>query len=165
MNKTIIGLGALLAGASFATTRPGVVHAATASDHFTLVANRSTNSLLARPCDSCIVFSQPAGAHIGGTEFDSGTLSRHGEVVGHFALVSIGVSPFNGQDDPGELQLTATLALPGGQVVGQGLEEPPLDGGTLAVTGGTGRYATSRGTVRYTDNADGSTTLHVDLIG
>jgi hypothetical protein len=165
VNKIIIGLGALLAGASFATTGTGTGHAATAPDRFTLVADPSTNSLLARPCDACIVFSQPDGAHIGGTEYDSGSLRRHGELVGHFALVSIGVSPFNGQDDPGELQLTATLALPDGQIVGQSLEEPPLDGGVLAVTGGTGRYANARGTVRYTDNADGSTTLHVDLIG
>lgn len=165
MNKTIIGLSALLAGVSFAATGTSAGHAAPAPDRFTLVANPPTNSLLARPCDACVVFSQPQGAHIGGTQYDSGTLSRNGKHFGHFALVSIGVSPFNGQDDPGEVQLTATLALPDGQVVGQSLEEPPLDGGVLAVTGGTGRYAHSRGTVRYTDNPDGSTTLHVYLIG
>jgi hypothetical protein len=165
MNKITLGLGALLAGTGFVA---GGTHAGQADTHhhqFTLVAEAATNSLLARPCHNCIEFSQPEGAHIGGTEYDSGTLSRHGEVVGHFALVSIGVSPFDGQDNPGELQLTATLALPHGQVVGQSLEEPPLDGGVLAVTGGTGHYANSRGTVRYTDNPDGSTTLHVDLIG
>lgn len=163
MNRTSIVLGAVLAGGGFivAGTSSGQ---ADAHDRFTLVAKAPTNSLLARPCDACIEFSQPTGAHIGGTEYDSGAIARHGKVVGHFALVSIGVSPFNGDGHPGELELNATVKLAGGQIVGQGLEEPPLNGGVLAVTGGTGRYAHARGTVRYTDNANGSTTLHFDLV-
>jgi hypothetical protein len=164
MNRTSIALGAVLAGAGFIAAGTSSGQAA-AHHQFTLIANAPTTSLLARPCDDCIEFSQPAGAHIGGSEYDSGAITRQGKVVGHFALVGIGVTPFNGEDAPGELQITATIALPGGQLICQGLEEPPLDGGVVAVTGGTGRYANSRGTVRYTDNPDGSTTLHVTLIG
>lgn len=162
MNKTSIALGSLIAGA-------GLVVAATSSgqadahETFTVVAKAPTHSLLAHPCSECIDFAQPAGAHIGGTEYDSGLISRHGKIIGHFALVSIGVSPFT-QTKPGELQLNATMKLPGGQLVGQGLEEPPLNGGVLAITGGTGRYAHARGTVRYTDHANGDTTLHIDLV-
>ncbi|MCW2856736.1 MAG: hypothetical protein JWR52_2351 [Marmoricola sp.] len=162
MNKTSIALGAVLAGAGFvvASTASGQ---ADAHQRFTVVAKAPRNSLLAHPCAQCIDFSQPDGAHIGGTEYDSGAITSHGKVVGHFALVSIGVSPFT-QARPGELQLTASMKLPGGQLVGQGLEEPPLDGGVLAITGGTGRYAHARGTVRYTDHANGDTTLHIDLV-
>ncbi|MFL6062100.1 MAG: hypothetical protein ACJ72E_12775 [Marmoricola sp.] len=164
MNKIQIAIGTVLGGAGLATA--GVAHAARPAHHrFVLVAAAPTTSLLARPCDDCIVFSQPDGAHIGGTEYDAGAVSRAGKVVGHFALVSVGVTPFGGEGSPGELQLNASLSLPGGQLVGQGIEEPPLNGGTLAITGGTGRYANARGTVRYTDNDDGSTVLHVDLIG
>lgn len=164
MNRFHSTLGALLAGAGLAAA--GMPHGTGPAHHrFDLVAATPTNSLLARPCDDCIEYSQPEGAHLGGTEYDSGALTQAGRVVGHFALVAIGVTPFNGEDAPGELQLTATLALPGGQIVGQGLEEPPLSGGVIAITGGTGRYANARGTVRYTDNGDGSTVLHVDVIG
>ena len=42
-----------------------------------------------------------------------------------------------------------------------GLEEPPLQGGTAAITGGTGRYRAARGEIRYADNPDGTTTLDV----
>ncbi len=163
MNRTMIGLGVTLAGAALATAGIGAGHAAV-HRHFDLIANAPTNSLLAHPCSTCIDISQPEGAHLGGTEYDSGTLSKHGLDVGHFALVSVGVTPFNGENQPGELQLTATLVLPGGQLVGQGIEEPPLERGVLAITGGTGRYANARGTVRYTDNPDGSTSLQVNLI-
>jgi hypothetical protein len=163
MNKTSIALGALLgsAGLVVAGTSSGQ---AEAHHRFTLVANAPTTSLLAHPCGACVDFSQPDGAHIGGTEYDAGTVSTHGNVVGHFAFVGTGVTPFNGEDHPGELQLTATVVLPDGQLIVQGLE-PPLNGGVAAITGGTGRYANARGTVRYTDNDDGSTVLHVDLIG
>jgi len=164
MNRTSIALGAVLAGAGFVAAGTSSGQAAP-PDRFTLVASAPTTSLLARPCDDCIEYSQPEGAHIGGTEYDSGAVTEQGKVVGHFALVGIGATPFNGEDAPGELQLTATLSLPDGQLICQGLEEPPLDGGVVAVTGGTGRFANARGTVRYTDNPDGSTTLHVNLIG
>jgi hypothetical protein len=164
MNRFHSTVGALLAGAGLAAA--GLPHAFGPTHHrFDLVANAPTNSLLARPCDDCIEYSQPQGAHLGGTEYDSGSLTQAGHVVGHFALVGIGVTPFNGEDAPGELELTATLVLPGGQLIAQGVEEPPLKGGVVAITGGTGRYANARGTVRYTDNDDGSTVLHVDVIG
>lgn len=164
MNRITMALGTLLAGAGL--TAAGMPGAHSHAHHrFTLVANPPTYSLLAHPCSSCVDYSQPDGIHVGGTEYDSGSVSRNGAVVGHFALVSVGVTPFNGEDSPGELELNATLVLADGQLVGQAIEEPPLNGGVLAITGGTGRYANARGTVRYTDNDDGSTVLHVDVIG
>ncbi len=68
MNKTIIGLGAIVVGAGFAAAGTGARYGATAAHRFTLVANQLTSSLLARPCDNCVEFSHPEGAHIGGTE-------------------------------------------------------------------------------------------------
>jgi hypothetical protein len=167
MNRTwtaVIGIG--LAGVATGTLVAAGMPAGAASDnHHTLdlVASAPTSSLLAIPCQDCVQFSQPDGAHIGGTEYDAGLLTDHGHNVGHFSLVSIGVTPFAGEDKPGELQLTAMAVINGDQLIGQGLEEPPLNGGTLAVTGGTGRFLGAQGILRYTDNQDGSTTLHIEL--
>lgn len=167
MNRTRTTLGVALAGAGLiALGQPATSSAANSAarrDTFDLVANASRTSLLAIPCADCIEFSQPQGAHIGGTQYDAGTISRHGMKVGHYALVSIGVTPFHGPSQVGELELNVTLVVKGSQLVGQGLEEPPLDGGVLAITGGTGKYAGARGTIRYTDRPDGSTALHVVL--
>ena len=161
--KTAVGL--TLAGMTAAAIALDPLGMASAGNRHVIdvVASAPTTSLLAIPCADCIQFSQPKGAHIGGTEYDAGTLTAHGHVVGHFALVSVGVTPFAGDDKPGELQLTATAVINGDQLVATGLEEPPLNGGEVAVTGGSGRFAGARGTLRYTDNADGSTVLHFEL--
>ena len=171
MNTKKLAIGLALAGAgAFAIGQPASGTPATPTTgpsaitrSFNLVAKAPTTSLMAIPCADCIEFSQPQGAHIGGTEYDAGVLSRHGKRIGHFAITSIGMAPFNGPSHLGELQLTVTMVIGGSQLVGQGLEEPPLNGGVLAVTGGTGRFAGARGTVRYTDRNDGSTALHVTL--
>jgi hypothetical protein len=124
---------------------------------------RDTTSILYIPCPTCVQQSVPAGAHIGGTEVNAGyLLDPHGAKVGHFTLYAVGATPFTPQG-PGELMLNATLVLAQGQITTQGVEEPPDDHGVTAIVGGTGAYATARGEVRYTDNADGSTNLDVRL--
>ena len=49
------------------------------------------------------------------------------------------------------MELNGTLSLPGGQITVQGLEEPPSDGGTIAITGGTGAYRFAKGEMRFHD--------------
>lgn len=152
----VLGAGAVLGVPALASAHGARV--------IELVARAPQTSALTVPCPDCFVQRTPDGAHIGGVQYDTGSLvDRTGHDAGHFALVSSGVSPFGGENAPGELALSATMALADGQIVAQGLEEPPLDGGTLAVVGGTGRYRDAHGVVRYGDSADGSTNLHVEL--
>jgi hypothetical protein len=107
--------------------------------------------------------STPPGAHIGGTQIDAGDLfDAGGGKVGHFGLDSVGVTPFTQQSE-GELMLTATLVIGDDQIVAQGIEEPPLDHGTIAITGGTGRYRSAHGQVSFTDQPDGSTDLRLSV--
>lgn len=154
-------VGVAVAG-GVATAQPGSADPADAT-HMTLLASSPLTSALVIPCADCFVQRRPDGAHIGGTEYDAGSLSdASGKAVGHFALESVAMTPF-GSAAPGELQLTAMLVINGDQLVAQGLEEPPLGGGAMAITGGTGRFRGARGEIRYADNADNSTNLTVDL--
>jgi hypothetical protein len=138
---------------------------ATANDHVLRLTSRSTTSSLFIPCPTCVLASQPDGAHIGGTQIDAGDLyDPAGHKVGHFALQSVGVTPFT-TDGPGELALNALVIIGTDQIAATGLEEPPLNAGTAAITGGTGRYRSARGEIHYTDNPDGSTTLDITLNG
>ncbi len=137
----------------------------TANDHVLRLSSRSTTSSLFIPCPTCVLASQPGGAHIGGTQIDAGDLyDRAGRKVGHYALQSVGVTPFT-NDGPGELALNATLVIGTDQIAAIGIEEPPLDRGTAAITGGTGRYRSASGEIRYRDNADGSTSMDITLNG
>jgi len=126
-----------------------------------LTASAPTTSSFFIPCQDCVLQSNPDGAHIGGTEIDAGTLAdSHGTVVGHYALNSVGATPFT-QDGPGEVMQNAYLVIGSDQLVVAGVEEPPLDGGVGAITGGTGRFRNARGELRYTDNDNGTTTLTI----
>lgn len=125
--------------------------------------SRTSNQFI--PCSTCVLDSQPQGAHIGGTQIDAGDLyDPAGHKVGPFALQSVGVTPFS-SDGPGELSLNALLVIGADQIAATGLEEPPLNAGTAAITGGTGRYRSARGEIHYTDNPDSSTTLNITLNG
>jgi hypothetical protein len=136
---------------------------ASANDHVLHLTSRSTTSTLFIPCPSCVLAAQPDGAHIGGTQIDAGDLyDPAGHKIGHYALESVGVTPFT-PDGPGELTLHATLVIGTDQLDATGLEEPPLQGGTAAITGGTGRYRAARGEIHYADNPDGTTTLDITL--
>jgi hypothetical protein len=114
------------------------------------------------PCPTCVLRSTPKGAHTGGTEYDAGGLTdAHGVRVGHFAIEETGMTPFN--DGPGRVQLVGTIVVRGSQLTFQGLEEPPLDGGSVAITGGTGAYAGARGEITYADTSATVTRLTVHL--
>jgi hypothetical protein len=118
---------AAIAVAAFALTGCG---SSTTHHSLDLQAGKPRSTALAIPCPTCFAFDQPKEAHIGGTEYDAGELTdQHGSPVGHFSLVSIGVTPFAGEESPGELQLSATMVIGDDQLVAQGLEEPPVKGG------------------------------------
>lgn len=116
------------------------------------------------PCDQCVISPvgvQP-GDHIGEFLVNHGTLTDHTErIVGHYAFHIVGTTIAAG--GPPEVQLSGTLALPGGQLAVQGLEEPPADGGTIAVVGGTGRYAAARGELRFRDVDERTAELTIGL--
>jgi hypothetical protein len=155
----------------WAATTVGVVSAITtatvsampseAATQFTVNATMSTSAFVI-PCPSCVLRSTPDGAHIGGTEYDGGTITDlRGKVLGHYVAEEIGMTPFN--DGPGRVQLVGTISLAGGQLTFQGLEEPPLDGGVAAITGGTGRYAGATGQINYSDTSDTVTRLVIRI--
>lgn len=148
------------AGAVLATT---AVYAqpSMADPEFTVDATTVT-STFAIPCSSCVLHSDPEGAHTGGTEYDAGSIKDpSGKVIGHFVVEETGMTPFN--DGPGEVQLVGTIVIGRSQLTFQGLEEPPLDGGVAAITGGTGRYAGARGQITYTDVSDTVTRLAIQV--
>lgn len=157
--------GGLAAAASLAVT--GVVGyqaafaGAPSKPTLTLVASAPQSSILVRPCDNCVLDATPPGAHIGGTEIDAGALTNlSGAVVGHYALQSVGVTPFS-SSQPGELSQQAVIVVGSDQLVVAGLEEPPGDGGSSAIVGGTGRFAGARGVLEYKDRPDGSTLMQI----
>ena len=112
------------------------------------------------PCQSCVT-SVPAGIHTGAVANQSGTLiNGQGTPVGHFAQVATVVSP------QGELMVDVTLVLGPGQITAHGIEEPPANSGTLAITGGTGQYQSARGEIRFRDtNKTGTVTQLQVTIG
>src|SRR5690348_5273449 len=63
----------------------------------------------------------------------------------------------------GELLLDVTLVLGNGQITAHGIEEPPDNAGTIAITGGTGRYQSAGGEIRFRDDATGTTLLQVTI--
>jgi hypothetical protein len=75
------------------------------------------------------------------------------------AISPVGIGVEVAADGPPRVQLTTTLSLAGGQITAQGLEEPPTDGGTIAVTGGTGRYLAAEGKMRFRDTTETTTDI------
>jgi hypothetical protein len=89
----------------------------------------------------------------------SGTLiNGQGTLVGHFAQVATVVSP------RGELVVDVTLVLGQDQVTAHGIEEPPANGGTLAITGGTGQYQSAGGEIRFRDTNKTGTVTQVQVV-
>jgi hypothetical protein len=125
-----------------------------------LTATQKT-SLFAIPCGDCVLHSQPQGAHIGGTEYDAGVITEHGAKVGSFVLEATGLTPF--VDGAGRVQLVGTIVIGHSQLTFQGVEDPPLQGGVAAITGGTGRFRAARGQITYTDTSETVTRLDVQL--
>ena len=164
--RNLVAAGVLaLAGTSLAggLGYQAAFAATPSTNHFSLVASAPQTSILFRPCDGCVIESIPDGAHIGGTEIDAGSLADpNGRTVGHYSLQSVGVTPFSASAE-GELSLQAVMVIGSDQLVVQGLEEPPDNGGSAAVVGGTGKFNGASGQVQYTDRSDGSTLVEVSL--
>jgi hypothetical protein len=115
------------------------------------------------PCDTCVLnpIGFNPGDHIGEFLVNRGTLTdATGKTIGHYAMHIVGTTVARG--GPPEVELNGTLSLPGGQITVQGLEEPPSDGGTVAVTGGTGKYRSAKGEMRFHDTNE--TTTDITLI-
>jgi len=107
------------------------------------------------PCPACVT-SVPAGIHTGAVADQYGNLvNGQGARVGHFAFVATQATP------QGELLLDVTLVLGQGQVTAHGIEEPPADSGTIAITGGTGMYQSAGGEIRFRDTSQTTTLLQV----
>ena len=119
-----------------------------------LTANAAATVFIS-PCRTCVK-SVPAGIHTGAVAEVYGNLvNGQGARVGHFAFVATQVTPQS------ELLLDVTLVLGRGQITAHGIEEPPDNGGTIAITGGTGRYQSAGGEIRFRDTSRTATLLQV----
>ena len=67
-----------------------------------------------------------------------------GGQVGHFVNWITVVTP-------SELLLDLTLVLGRGQITAHGIEPAAANGGTIAITGGTGMYQSAGGEIRFRD--------------
>ena len=146
-----------------ATVAVGIGPAAGAGHGAIHVQAHQDLGLTVIPCPDCTL--QPmgfdVGDHIGEFLINHGTLiDARGRTVGHYAAHILGTTVAT--DVPPEVQLTVTLSLEGGQITAQGLEEPPSDGGTIAITGGTGRYRAATGEMQFHDTDE--TTTDITLI-
>jgi len=98
------------------------------------------------PCRTCVT-SVPAGIHTGAVADQYGALvNARGARVGHFATVITHVTPR-------ELLVDVTLVLGQGQITARGVEAATASGGTLAIIGGTGRYQSAGGEIRFRDTS------------
>jgi hypothetical protein len=119
-----------------------------------LTASASATAFIS-PCDTCVT-SVPAGIQAGAVADVYGKLvDGQGAQVGHFAFVATEVTP------QGELLLDVSLVLGQGQITAHGIEEPPADSGTIAITGGTGLYQSAGGEIRFRDTSQTTTLLQV----
>ena len=152
-----MGKGIAIVAAGVAATAVFTAAAsATSSGGATLrLTAKATATVFITPCRTCVT-SVPAGIHTGAMANEYGTLvNGQGTRVGHFALVATQVTA------QGELMLDVTLVLGQGQITVHGIEEPPANGGTIAITGGTGRYQSAGGEIRFRDTSQTTTLLQV----
>ena len=148
------GMAILAAGVATAAVLTASAGAATSGGTTLRLTAKAATTVFVDPCRTCVT-SLPAGIHTGAVANQSGTLvNGQGTQVGHFAQVATVVSP------QGELVVDVTLVLGPGQNTAHGIEEPPANGGTLAITGGTGQYQSAGGEIRFRDtNKTGTVTL------
>ena len=153
---------AALSGAALALVTTAVIAETTANADpggLRLQAHQDLG-LTVIPCDGCTLnpLGFTVGDHIGEFLVNHGTLTDHrGVVIGHFAVHLVGTTVATGT--PPETELAGTLVLPNGQITFQGIEEPPGEGATVAITGGTGRYRASRGELTFHDVDETTTEL------
>ncbi len=161
----IIAAAAALAGLGPLGNAVGVGTSASADPGGIRLRANQDLGLTVIPCDQCTLhpFGFNPGDHIGEFLVNHGTLTDPaGKTIGHYAFHILGTTVAANGALP-EVQLTGTLSLPDGQITIQGLEEPPTDAGTIAITGGTGRYRLARGELRFKDTSDTTTDLALIL--
>jgi hypothetical protein len=143
-----------LGGSPSAGADPGGIH----------LQARQDLGLTVIPCPDCTLrpMGFSVGDHIGEFLVNHGALvDDRGKTVGHYGAHILGTTVAT--ELPPEVQLTITLSLVGGQITAQGLEEPPTDGGTIAITGGTGRYLGAKGEMRFRDISETATDITLVL--
>ena len=109
------------------------------------------------PCPDCTL--RPTGFnvgdHIGEFLVNHGTLvDDKGRTVGHYAAHLLR----HHRGHRGRPRGTADYH----PVTAQGVEESSAEGGTIAITGGTGRYVGAKGEMRFHDTSE--TTTDITLI-
>ena len=144
---------AIVAAAAAAAAVFTASASATSSGGATLrLTAKAAATVAISPCRTC-VRSVPAGIHVGTLADQYGILvNGRGAQVGHFANVVTQVTP------QGELLLDLTLVLGQGQITAHGIEEPPTNAGTIAITGGTGGYQSASGEIRFRDTSNQNVT-------
>ena len=152
MSRNVITTAVIAAGLA-ATAVFTTSASATSSGGATLhLTAKATATVIITPCRTCVT-STPAGIHDGAVADQYGILvNGRGAQVGHFANVVTQVTP------QGELLLDLTLVLGQGQITAHGIEEPPTNAGTIAITGGTGGYQSASGEIRFRDTSNPNVT-------
>jgi hypothetical protein len=153
------GIAIVAAGVATAAVLTASAGAATSGGTATLrLTAKAATTVFVDPCRTCVT-SVPAGIHTGAVANQSGTLiNGQGTPVGHFAQVATVVSP------QGELMVEVTLVLGQDQITAHGIEEPPANGGTFAITGGTGQYQSAGGEIRFRDTNKAGTVTQVQVV-
>jgi hypothetical protein len=147
--------GVVLAAGIGAAVLTASASAATSGGTTLRLTATATATVLVSPCDTCVT-SVPAGVQAGVVADQYGDLvNGQGARVGHYVFVATEVTP------QGELLLDVTLVLGQGQITAHGIEEPPADSGTIAITGGTGLYQSAGGEIRFRDTSQTATLLQV----
>jgi hypothetical protein len=152
------GIAIVAAGVATAAVLTASAGAATSGGTTLHLTAKAATTVFVYPCRTCVQ-SMPPGVHTGAVANQYGTLvNEQGTQVGHFAQVATMVSP------QGALVVDVTLVLGSGQLTAHGIEEPPANSGTLAITGGTGQYQSAGGEIRFRDRGKTVTLLQV-MIG
>ena len=150
--KAIAMVAAGVAAAAVFTASASATSSGGATLHLTA---KATATVFISPCRTCVK-SVPAGIRTGAVADQYGILvNGRGARVGHFATVVTQVTP------QGELLLDVTLVLGQGQITAHGIEEPPANAGTIAITGGTGLYQSVGGEIRFRDTSPTATLVQV----
>ncbi len=149
------GIAIVAAGVAAAAVLTASASAASSGGATLRLTAKAAATVFISPCRTCVK-SVPAGIHIGAVAEVYGNLvNGQGARVGHFVLVATQVTPQS------ELLLDVTLVLGRGQITAHGIEEPPDNGGTIAITGGTGQYQSAGGEIRFRDTSRTATRLQV----
>jgi hypothetical protein len=149
------GIAIVAAGTATAAIFTASASAASSGETTLHLTAKAAATVVISPCRTCVK-SVPAGVHTGAVASQYGILvNGHGARVGHFAVAATQVTPRS------ELLLDVTLVLGKGQITAHGIEEPPDNAGTIAITGGTGRYRSAGGEVRFRDTSQATTLLQV----